>query len=398
MADRFTETIIAENVRDRVIQLIAASQYKAYFACAGGGSGLQRYFALIPGAAGFLVGAVFPYATIETDKFLGFRPEHYVSRENAINLAHASYLRAMEHLTAEQRSGREITKKALGLGLTAAVATSRVLKGGYRCHLAVTTPDGTWISHVELPNEHGEGGRLQHAAITDVLGIDALCQVTGLYQVGSPPLVMEKVSEEELRGIFFKNPVFMPFGTRGTLKPESAKELAFLCGSFNPMHDGHRKMAEATMQSANVQVMYSTTADSLHKPPLTVSQMLDRAAGVRVDHWDGYNVPIVFSQHDPLFIDKARLLPGSNFIIGVDTFDRMLDPKWYGDGQEGVESMLDEMQGLEIEFMVFGRIINGKLEEPDFSKLAARYQFTFHKMDGAWGFSSTAIREAAKNG
>lgn len=393
MSDRFTETVVHENIRERVISLIGASEYKAFIACAGGGAGLQRYFALIPGAAGFLVGSIFPYATIETDKFLGFRPDHYVNRENAINLSHAAYVRASEHLIAEQRSGREIKKKALGLGLTAAVATNRVLKGGYRAHIAVTTPSGTIVGSYDLVNLHGEGGRLTHQAECDVLGLDAISEACGLPQVGSPRLVLEKASEDELRNIFFKNPVFMPFGTRGTLSESAGGRSVFLCGSFNPMHDGHRDMAETVMGLAGKQVMYSTTADSLHKPPLTVSQMLDRAAGVRVDHWDGYSCPIVFSQHDPLFIDKARALPMSSFIIGVDTYDRMLDPKWYGDGQSGVQKMLTDLRTFGASFYVFDRIVDGALVKPD-QLLVGQFRDMFTFVDGhASELSSTAIRK-----
>ncbi len=66
---------------------------------------------------------------------------------------------------------------------------------------------------------------------------------------------------------------------------------------------------------------------------------------------------VLFSRGDPLFIDKARLAPGTSFVLGSDSLLRMLDPKW---GPE-VKTMLYEFIALYTTFLVAPRIIDGHL-------------------------------------
>lgn len=44
----------------------------------------------------------------------------------------------------------------------------------------------------------------------------------------------------------------------------------------------------------------------------------------------------------PLFAEKARVFPGSVFVVGVDTARRLLAPRYYGGSRDAmVQSLLD---------------------------------------------------------
>lgn len=72
---------------------------------------------------------------------------------------------------------------------------------------------------------------------------------------------------------------------------------------------------------------------------------------------------------EPLFIGKCRLLPGSCYVVGVDTAERILDPKYYG-GPQGLADMLQEMHTLGVRVAVAGRVSNPKEGTGTFRSLA----------------------------
>ena len=64
---------------------------------------------------------------------------------------------------------------------------------------------------------------------------------------------------------------------------------------------------------------------------------------------------VLFSQGDPLYLDKARRHPNCSFLIGADAALRMLDPKWGVD----VEPLLNEFCKLNVKFFVTPRKVDG---------------------------------------
>ena len=53
----------------------------------------------------------------------------------------------------------------------------------------------------------------------------------------------------------------------------------------------------------------------------------------------------------PLFLHKARLFRSSTFVIGHDTYVRLVDPKYYA----SLEETLSEFADLGTRFVVAGR-------------------------------------------
>src|SRR5690349_12615010 len=104
---------------------------RVFLACTGAGAGLQQRLWAPPGASEWLVGGLFPYATDETDLFLGFRPDSYCSERTALELAMSAFMRA-----AAPAIGSPV-----GIGITASVASLRAHKGDHRIFAAAITVD-----------------------------------------------------------------------------------------------------------------------------------------------------------------------------------------------------------------------------------------------------------------
>jgi hypothetical protein len=83
-----------------------------------------------------------------------------------------------------------------------------------------------------------------------------------------------------------------------------------------------------------------------HKAPVSLVEALKRVAAINAAGRDA-----LLEAEASTFLVKARKWPGSTFIIGSDTLERMLDPKY---GHE-VEPMLKEMGQLRTRFKVSQR-------------------------------------------
>jgi len=105
------------------------------------------------------------------------------------------------------------------------------------------------------------------------------------------------------------------------------------------------------------------------------------------------NRKVVFTQNDPLFIDKARRFPGASFLIGADSVERLLDPRWYGGKSEAVIDMLSEFERLGTRFYVFGRDSgNGMVRMSDIPVIGHFKSLFIEMPDNKFKISSSQLR------
>ena len=371
---------------DRAIELIRDSGARVYVACTGAGAGLQGLLWRLPGSSSFLVGASFPYAADATDEFLGFRPEKYCSPETALDLATEAFLRA------------GAGPKAIGIGLTASVASHTAHRGDHRVHIAWLTARGAGAHDLVLEKGAGLERRTLDGEIADVAGLNAILDALGLEmaslwcglrpsgrttrsarrseQAGATYVVSERGALARAR--FFRRPWFRADGTRAAA-PETLK--AGFPGTFDPPHEGHAGMAGAFEDATGRAPTFWVTADPPHKGPATLGELLGRARALR-------SRDVLFTEGDPLYLDKARKYPGCSFVIGADALARLLDPKW------GVDTapLIAELRALGTRFYVAGRVANGDLlslaDIPD----APLDLCT--PLPGRWDVSSSELRRA----
>lgn len=356
------EMQLLERLRD-------TAQARVYVACTGAGAGLSRLLWSVPGASSFLVGANLPYATSAVDEFVGFEVAHYCSEATAVDLASTAFMHA--------GAGSD----AVGVGLTASVASLRPHRGEHRIYAASVTRAGSRVYALELPRASGQTARARDGATADELGFVALLDAVGLPSdaVSSALPAHVTTSGDALgRHRFHAHPFFRTTGARQEL-PRDVR-LAFP-GTFDPPHHGHLGMAAAVEALTGRKAVFWITAEPPHKPAVPFPELLRRARLLR-----GHDV--LFTPGDPLYLDKARRYPGCHFVIGTDALARMFDPKW----GPAVDELVGELRRLGTRFYVTSRLVDGKLvtlrDIPDApGDLCV-------EVEGRWDVSSTEIRRA----
>ena len=306
-----------------------------------------------------------------------------------MELAVAAYLRGREATLAET-AGAETKTKVIGLGLTASVASLELHRGDHRVYVATVDERGTTVWSARLPKGTGEAQRTIDGQLADRLGVHALLAAAGMAGAygGAPgvEVVRRELPEAELHGLVYRRPVFGAGDSRDTFLGTESCDLVLFPGSFDPCHEGHRMIADAIERQYGRRVAYAVTADPVHKPGLRVVDLLDRVASIRLAA--GRARPIVLTERDPFFIDKARQFPGAGIALGVDALVRMLDPSW----GPTVSEMLETFRALGTRFYVVGRVIDGRWTTLDDVPTPDGFRPLIEPIEGRHDVSSTALR------
>ena len=334
---------------DDVVARIHASGRRVVVAVSGAGSGAIAALLGVPGASRTVVEALVPYGHDALVDLLGEEPAHACSAETAAAMGR----RALER--AERRGGGDA---ALGLAITATVATDRPLRGEHRCHIAVA--DGERIETVSIVLEKGPRDRAAEEELVARAAVLTLARACGV--ADAPP------AEDVLGGGDRLTRGSLPLdlvsevvaGTReritalpdGEVRAAAAPPRAVLPGSFNPLHEGHLELARVAGAALGVPVAFELSVVNADKPALSAREVRRRLGRFA---WHG----TVEVTRAPMFREKARLLPGCAFVVGADTARRLVDPRYYRGGPAEMTAALDEIVRGGGRFLVAGRV------EPD---------------------------------
>ncbi|MEO2091934.1 MAG: hypothetical protein ABGY75_20975 [Gemmataceae bacterium] len=132
------------------------------------------------------------------------------------------------------------------------------------------------------------------------------------------------------------------------MPPAHLRPAAVLPGSFNPLHRGHRLLAEVAGRRVGSPVHYELSVSNVDKPDLggdEVARRLAQFAGVAA----------VWVTRAATFMAKAELFPGTAFVLGFDTAARLIDPKYYG-GVGGRDAALRALLDRRCRVLVGGRV------------------------------------------
>jgi hypothetical protein len=133
----------------------------------------------------------------------------------------------------------------------------------------------------------------------------------------------------------------------GQMLPKARLDAALLPGAFNPLHEGHRQLATVAAKLLRRPVAFELSVENVDKPPLSETEIRRR-----LRQFEGV-APLVLTRA-PTFRRKTELFPGSTFVIGYDTLERLFASRYYG-GESEMQAALEEMRAGGAHFLVAGR-------------------------------------------
>src|SRR5438094_3660072 len=327
-----------------IVERVHASGRRVVLAITGGGSGAIAALLRVPGGSRTLVEAIVPYSPDALVDFLGHEPEQACSAATAVAMARRALGRA------ERRSGPGVL--LVGIGVTASLVTDRPKHGDHRCHIAVT--DGGRVDVVSIVLDRGARDRAAEEDLVARATLLTLARACGIDTPGVESLLgpddrLTVASTADLIGRLLAGAVDrLTMSPDGQLATNAPVPRGVLAGSFNPLHTGHLELARVASEILAARVTFELSVVNADKPALAAVEVRRR---LEQFGWRG----TVELTRAPTFREKARVLPGAAFVVGVDTAARILDPRYYGGSAASMVAALDEIGRLGGRFLVAGR-------------------------------------------
>ena len=331
----------------QLISALHTSGRKAALAITGGGSRAVGELLSVPGGSRLLIEAQVPYDALALATFLGFAPAQACSSDTAVAMARSVQARAARLAPA----GTD----PVGVGATAALVSDRPRQGEHRFHIAFA--DSTRIAHCMGVMAKGRRDRAAEEDLVSRAIVLWLARACGIAAPSPRSLLDEDEHFSETAVATVDTIDRLVAGTldRVTVQPDgqmmlSAPRPAVLFpGSFNPVHQGHVSLARVAEELRQQPVVFEISVTNVDKPPLAGETVKHRLAQF------AWKSPVELTRA-PTFLDKSRLFPGTTFVIGADTLERLVAPKYYGDDEARMHLALAEIANSGTSFLVAVRV------------------------------------------
>ena len=334
----------------QLISALHGSGRKAALAITGGGSGAVGELLRVPGGSRLLIEAQIPYDELALAAFLGFAPAQACSSDTAIAMAQSARARAAKLVP--------VGTDLVGLGATAALVSDRPRRGEHRFHIAFANAAGPNFTGAHCTCVLAKGRR-DRAAEEDLVSHAIVLWLARACGVAAPsPRSLIDADEHYAETMVTAGAAMDTIDQllagefdRVTVQPDGQMMLSaprpgvLFPGSFNPMHEGHVSLARVAEELRQQPLAFEISVTNVDKPPLagkTIRHRLTQFA---------WKSPVELTRA-PTFVEKSRLFPRTTFVIGADTAERLVAPKYYGDDEARMHVALEEIANSGGSFLV----------------------------------------------
>jgi hypothetical protein len=331
----------------QLISGLHVSGRKAALAITGGGSGAVGELLRVPGGSRLLIEAQVPYDALALATFLGFAPAQACSSDTAVAMARTARARAARLVPA----GTDL----VGLGATAALMSDRPRRGEHRFHIASANAAG--IAHCTCVVARDRRDRAAEEDLVSRAIVLWLARACGI-AAPSPRSLLDADEHYAATAVAAVDTIDQLLAgelDRVTVQPDGQMTLSapqpfvLFPGSFNPVHEGHVSLARLAEELRQQPLAFEISVTNVDKPPLPGETVRHRLAQF------AWKSPVELTRA-PTFLDKSRLFPRTTFVIGADTAERLVAPKYYGDDEVRMHVALEEIANSGGSFLVAVRI------------------------------------------
>lgn len=351
------------NIDDAFIAELFVSDWKGVIAATGGGSSAISRLLEVPGASHFLLEGIVPYSAAALVDWLGREPEQFCSESTALAMAARAHARAasLVHDPNHPTHGSPL----VGLGVTASLVSVPPKRGPHRAHIAVVTDSYTAAWSMQLTK--GARSRIAEEAMVRHMTLATLNDGTLRSNSLSSTLPTQFPEDTVHQARATLDPLLVEVRNRARsiawLEREGeatdrrpAGLVGLLCGSFNPVHEGHLELIAVAEKRLGGPVGFELSITNVDKPPLDALSITRRLASLRPHR------PVAITSA-PLFVEKALAIPNLTFVVGFDTAERILAPRYYKNMATDRDAALREIAHLGARFLVAGRRVGESFRE-----------------------------------
>ncbi len=243
----------------------------------------------------------------------------------------------------------------VGLGATAALVSDRPRKGEHRFHIAIA--DSARIAHCTGVMAKGRRDRAAEEDLVSRAIVLWLAYACGI-AAPSPRSMLdgdEHYAETVVETVDIIDQLLAGELDRVTVQPDGQMTLSaprhpvLLPGSFNPVHAGHVLLARVAEELRQQPSAFEISVTNVDKPPLAGETVRHRVAQF------AWKSPVELTRA-PTFVEKSRLFPRTTFVVGADTAERLVAPRYYRDDEVQMHVALEEIANSGGSFLVAARI------------------------------------------
>jgi nicotinamide mononucleotide (NMN) deamidase PncC len=332
---------------EQIVKSIHASPTRLVMAVSGGGSGAVSQLLEVPGASRTVLEAAIPYAEKALQAWIGGPAGHACSAQTARAMAAAAFHRARSYYPDDPTPA--------GIACTAALSTDRPRRGPHRIHIAAQTAARTALWSLEL--QKGRRSRTEEERLATRLLLNAVADACEVDERLDLDLVEEEcVMRDETAApaqwqdlMLGRTEVARSRGTDNLSRCTDNTDItAVFPGAFNPLHEGHRRMADVAKELLQLPILMEISITNVDKAPLDYCEMRRR-----IEQFPS-ELPVCFTRART-FDEKSKLFPGCWFVVGIDTLKRIAAPDYYGNDESAALAAIARIASRGCRFLVFGR-------------------------------------------
>jgi len=342
------------------LQKLISSDVKLSLYVSGGCSSILGWLTLLGGSSKVIAETQNLYSRGSAANLLGYDTETYVDSQVTRDFAIKAFTNTQKYMYYEANDLGFEQNRTLGVGISGALRSNYERKGLHHAYISLVDQKKYVTYYINLDKnkrsreeeDYFIGYNVLNLINTPVTETPILVgelfendKITVLESMDTIDLLLSSLSTSTM------NIIFLPGGKM--LANQILKKCVVIPGSFNPLHDGHVALAEAVAQKFNLKssdIVFELSALNADKGLIEREEIEKR---VKAINERGFGAMLT---HRPFFYAKNEYLRNGYFVVGTDTYKRIIDTKYYDNSQDIMISKLAEFIRCENHLVVAPRV------------------------------------------